>query len=730
MLLQETSYERGRGNRAGRSLTPPCRFTRSNHNSSGRSMSPVPPELPPSPMLMQNNTSHRSSSRSRSPAAIRVRSGESTASGDSSITSSAMQNTGGRTTPTVTFAASTHPQQQQQQQLGSSSHHSHVHFSAMNPNPQLILDDSAAQFDVADLPITTTAPATTPITVAGTGTATSATERSAGTNEGAAAAETVVESETGTASSGPRVNFTFGRAVSWEDQFARPANLTNTATTSSSRASFRSGLSSPSIAPALSPITRSRSNSQTIQFNSTIETITEAAARLRQQQREDGTEGEDVIDSSAPTGTAPTAQDGGQRDTESVGTATRRQASRIVHFSAMREVAVVSTAEAAASSLSVSGMAGGASSEHTSVLEPESSLNMNQNVAPVVHFADDDNYEEELDSVSTFASAVPLSHTEMEMDRVADHLRRLIRRAEEVDSVTLESAFAHFDRSHTGTITPADLQEGLRRLGDSFSDLTLGDCSALLSCLSKKDRRQKLTANNNTSSTTTSSSSATTSTPAINLLGFYRAMGRKSPPLIITSDDPEDDAPPQLRSNAPDGPGNEMEQDETADDDDNDDNESAIQRRIGARLHHPVAVQPPVSLESSHVVHADDAASRLREIVLSAFYNEGTPLESSFRLLDPEGTGYIRANDFSHRIRNLGQDTFSQIIDDEDCQELVALFDANNDGLVSLLDFYRFMGRRSPPPEVTSSDDGNNLQTDTNHDESDDVVEGDGVDAP
>jgi Ca2+-binding EF-hand superfamily protein len=347
-------------------------------------------------------------------------------------------------------------------------------------------------------------------------------------------------------------------------------------------------------------------------------------------------------------------------------------------------------------------------------------LNINQNVASVVHFADDDNYEAEEDSVSTFASAVP-SYTEVEMERVAEHLRRLIRRAEEVDSVTLESAFAHFDRSHTGTITPTDLQEGLRRLGDSFSDLTLEDCSALLSCLSKKDRRQKLTANNNTSST------PTTTTPAINLLGFYRAMGRKSPPLILCSDDEEDVAPPLLRSTAPDGPGNEIGED------DNGDNDSAIQRRIGARLHHPFAVQPPVSLESSHVVHADDAASRLREIVLSAEQNEGTPLESSFRLLDPEGTGYIRANDFSSRIRNLGQgneDTFSQIIDNEDCQELVALFDANNDGLVSLLDFYRFMGRRSPPPEVTSSDDGTNLPTDTSHDESDHVVEGDTVDAP
>jgi len=41
-------------------------------------------------------------------------------------------------------------------------------------------------------------------------------------------------------------------------------------------------------------------------------------------------------------------------------------------------------------------------------------------------------------------------------------------------------------------------------------------------------------------------------------------------------------------------------------------------------------------------------------------------------------------------------------IDSENCEELVTIFDTNGDGLVSLLDFYRFMGRRSPPPSVVA----------------------------
>merc|ERR1711933_556831 len=106
-----------------------------------------------------------------------------------------------------------------------------------------------------------------------------------------------------------------------------------------------------------------------------------------------------------------------------------------------------------------------------------------------------------------------------------------------------------------------------------------------------------------------------------------------------------------------------------------------------------------------------DAATRLREIVLSAERNQNTPLESSFSLLDPSATGLIPANYFRIGLQRLGTENSSGskssfvTINDEDCEELVALFDTNHDGLVSLLEFYRFMGRRSPPPSVVPSEE-------------------------
>lgn len=120
---------------------------------------------------------------------------------------------------------------------------------------------------------------------------------------------------------------------------------------------------------------------------------------------------------------------------------------------------------------------------------------------------------------------------------------------------------------------------------------------------------------------------------------------------------------------------------------------------------------------SSPVVHAHAAATRLRDIVLEAEQqNNRMPIESVFRIFDHSGTGYISAIDFRMGLQELGgrykdgqqqtEDAFD-LINDEDCEELVALFDTNNDGLVSLLEFYRFMGRRSPPPlsPTNSSDD-------------------------
>lgn len=124
-------------------------------------------------------------------------------------------------------------------QGGAGGRSSQVRFSALNPNPHLVL-------------------------------------RSDGDENGC---------------SSNRVSFTIDRAVSWEFDAGQPG------TQGSSRGS-RSGLSSPSLDPPLSPLSRSRSASQgsrDVSFNdSAIEVITEAAARLR----DDADETLDVEDSS------------------------------------------------------------------------------------------------------------------------------------------------------------------------------------------------------------------------------------------------------------------------------------------------------------------------------------------------------------------------------------------------------------------------------------------------
>ena len=143
---------------------------------------------------------------------------------------------------------------------------------------------------------------------------------------------------------------------------------------------------------------------------------------------------------------------------------------------------------------------------------------------------------------------------------------------------------------------------------------------------------------------------------------------------------------------------------------------SSLQRIGGATNIPPPRRRHVETLTQSSVVHAHQAADRLREIVLRAEREEGRPLERSFRILDPDGNGYADAADFRRGLRRLGRrdveahDGDANIadggafasIDYEDCEELVALFDTNNDGLVSLLDFYRFLGRHSPPPMESS----------------------------
>jgi len=222
-------------------------------------------------------------------------------------------------------------------------------------------------------------------------------------------------------------------------------------------------------------------------------------------------------------------------------------------------------------------------------------------------------------------------NTEEEMRSVAERLRRIIRRAEELGNLTLEDAFAQLDIDHSGIISAEELQTSLRRLGSTF-EFTVEECSSLLVCLTGHENSE-----------------------GMNLLSFYRAMGRRSPPM------------PETES----------------------------------------STVAHMDLSESPAVHADNAASRLRSYILQT-EQEGSSsvIQSTFRFLDTDNSGFITASEFHDGLRNLGSTDENPPLDDEDCEELVTIFDANDDGKVSLIDFYRFMGRRSPPlPDSTNIDD-------------------------
>ena len=70
----------------------------------------------------------------------------------------------------------------------------------------------------------------------------------------------------------------------------------------------------------------------------------------------------------------------------------------------------------------------------------------------------------------------------------------------------------------------------------------------------------------------------------------------------------------------------------------------------------------------------------------------------------------------------------SDVVSAASCEELVAMFDANGDGRVSLLDFYRFMGRNSPPliPIHHAVGGGEAEASSSANDNSQDVVVGGG----
>jgi len=500
-----------------------------------------------SPSILRN---HISETNTTTPADTASASGEATASGDSSVASGS-------------------------QLVAQGQAHHHVHFSAINPNPQLVLANETTS-GLASFPV---------------------------------AAE---------AGLSPTVRFHVDRTVSFQDEVdiqAPPeANSRNS----------RSGLSSPTIDPALSP-PQSRSPRTRIHFanDPAIETITEVAARLRQEQQHEIADGE--------------------------------QHGRMVHFSALRDVTVIHSDDAASELFHAP--------PRTDQAEPDV---VRDSSSPTVHFSEDTM------AAATQSSTIP-SPTEAEMAMAAERLRRLIRRAEQVDNVTLEAAFEHFNQDHSGAITASDLQRGLLSLGSTFN-FSLEECRALMEHLAGEYAHPHF--------------HSIDEEPRITLLGFYRAMGRRSPPP-----EAEDEGAVHPSELNDDDDENEAEFEEQP-------SPSHILRRSSSSLRRELA--------SSTVVHAQDAANRLRRMVLDAEQNDDWTLEGIFRLLDVNHTGRISPADFERGLQELGRclgaDAFASI-SEADCEQLVALFDTNRDGRVSLLDFYRFMGQRSPPLSRTASDD-------------------------
>jgi len=457
-----------------------------NGRSRTKSASPPPPAFP---LLLQEQMYVPRGRRTMSPQTFSD-TGESTASGNSSVSSTHHANISNAVTPTEPLDLSNHQHQPQ------------VHFSAMNPNPQLILEAST----VNNI-----------------------------NNSGC-----IISNEISGTQHNPRVTFTEtsqardgGRSVSFDN--SDPENRTSPRV-SSSRGS-RSGLSSPSIEPAPSPpLQSSRSSTTHIQFRlNPIETITEAAARLSALHNENVTDGENVDLST-----------------------NNRSSTRVVHFSAMRGTVAVpinatnetldnnlhdnSTNETIENNLIDNSLEGQSLGVHLTLPQTTSSsvrfaeeesdyhhnganfitgeANNNQHNARVT-FTESLTAGDDSRSSSSEHRFPSSNHSEVEIASVADRLRRLIRRTEAVNNVTLEAAFAHFDNDNSGTITARELQRGLGDFGESFS-FTLEECSALLACLAGEQYRNE-----------GSNRSRGAHQEGINLLEFYRAMGRQSPPPTL-----------------------------------------------------------------------------------------------------------------------------------------------------------------------------------------------------
>ena len=559
----------------------------------------------------------------------------------------------------------------------SSAGGAHVHFSAINPSPSLQLQNATGGEGEEDNALDSSGPRAVSFLTDGL----DGDEARARTNVLAERVGRAARSRSRSRSRSPPPPI-FDRGVSWEDEndgATTPPNAT------------RSGLSSPAIEPSLSPLSASSRSrrSGSIQFNETTELITEAADRLRRQDRrgeENATNGgARTAETNDPEGphSPPGSDAPGTPSDEQRPTYHRTPSGRVVHFSALRDVAVVETDHAAAGSVHSGGIV---ASEQIAAATNAASDDNHTGSTSAVHFADDidatDNnaliHEHHLPAeglgILPGHTTTSSFHSESELERASHGLRRLIRRIEAVD-MSLEEVFSQLDVDHSGSISATDLQKALGLLGHSYSE---EDCAALIEYWSRSSIGSSVTHGTN--------SNGEHEGPTMSLLGFFRAMGRSSPPPPSNSND--------------EGGGNA---DEDVDESSNDPSPS---RRM--------------DLAQSSVVHAHQAADRLREIVLRAEREEGRRLEQSFRILDPDGNGYVDAADFRRGLRRLGRgdidvDTSDAdadanaaaggafaTIDDEDCEELVALFDTNGDGLVSLLDFYRFLGRHSPPPMESS----------------------------
>lgn len=664
--------------------------------SRGRSRSPTAQSLGMS-SVTSAEVGDMSLSRSVGAAAAAPTAGEATASGDESSVASAFsrgsrssrgsRNAAGGGNASVTFASDTAfggatggggGVGTTNAGTSSSAGGAHVHFSAINPSPSLQLQNATGGEGEEGNALDSSGPRAVSFLADGL----EGDEARARTNVLAERVGRAARSRSRSRSRSPPPPI-FDRGVSWEDEndgTATPPNAT------------RSGLSSPAIEPSLSPLSASSRSrrSGSIQFNETTELITEAADRLRLQDR--GGEGNATrsgartAETNDPEGphSPPGSDAPGTPPDEQRPTYHRTPSGRVVHFSALRDVAVVETDHAAAGSVHSGGIV--ASEQIAAAANAASSDDNHTGSTSAVHFADgiidatDNNALHEHHLPAEGLGILPghtttsSFHSESELERASHGLRRLIRRVEAVD-MSLEEVFSQLDVDHSGSISATDLQKALGLLGHSYSE---EDCAALIEYWSRSSI--------GSSGTHGTNSNGEHEGPTMSLLGFFRAMGRSSPP------------PP---SNSNDGGGGDADQDV----DESNNGQSP---------------PPRMDLTQSSVVHAHQAADRLREIVLRAEREEGRRLEQSFRILDPGGNGYVDAADFRRGLRRLGRgdigadasDADADVnaaaggafatIDDEDCEELVALFDANGDGLVSLLDFYRFLGRHSPPPMESS----------------------------